>query len=128
MKYSLAIVAMVVFGMAASAMADGNVSQSQLEDFGLAGMTEMTDAQASEVRGQGFAFASSVSVSGVPGAFNVSPAVALDFNEALAISASSSEFEAEGFILGVAPFGGFFATFGISGSASSSGFAYAAAN
>jgi hypothetical protein len=52
----------------ASAMADeGHVSQSQLADFGLAGMTTVSDVEATEIRGQGFAFAASISGSGVPG-------------------------------------------------------------
>ena len=130
MKYTLTIATLAVATICSSAMAEGHVSQAQLADFGLAGMETVSDAEATEIRGQGFAFAGSVSASGVPGAFNISPAAALGYNEALAVSASTSEFEAEGYFFGIGgpPLGGFFGGFGISGSASSAGFAYAASN
>ena len=130
MKYTLAIAATLVAGICSSAMAEGHVSQAQLADFGLAGMETMTDAEATEVRGQGFAFAGSISASAVPGAFDVSAASALGFNQATAVTASKSEFQVEGqvLVIGGPPLGGFFGAFKLSGSAGSAGFAYAAAN
>ena len=128
MKYTFAIAAIVVAGMCTSAMAEGHVSQSQLADFGLAGMSTMSDAEATEVRGQGFAFAGSISASGVPGAFNVSPAAALGFNEAVAVSGSQSNISVDGYFGGIGFGGGFFGFFGLNASVGSSGFAYAAAN
>ena len=127
MKYTLAIVALFV---CASAMAEeGHVSQAQLADFGLAGMSTMSDAEATEVRGQGFAFAASISASRVPGAGNVSPAVAFGRREAVAVSGSRSELEVEGYFGaiggGSGGFGGFIGFFGLEVSTGSAGFAYA---
>ena len=131
MKYSLAIAAMVVFGTAAAAVAeDGRVSQNQLAEFGLAGMNSMSDTEAEQVRGQGFAFAGSLSASAVPGAFNVSPAVAFGSNEAIAVTGSTSSLSARGAVFGVGgpPPSGFLLGFRLRVRASSAGFAYASAN
>lgn len=126
MKYTLAILAMFV---CASAMAEeGRVSQAQLADFGLAGMTNVSDVEATEIRGQGFAFAASVSGSAVPGSFNFSPAAALGHNEAIAISSTQSNISVDGYFGGIGGGGGFFGFFGLNASVGSSGFAYAAAN
>ena len=129
MKYTLAIAALFVLSFGANAIAEeGHVSQSQLAEFGLAGMDTMSDVQGDEIRGQGFAFAGSLSASGVPGAFNISPAAALGSNEAVAISGSSSSIQAEGLIFGIGGFGAFFGGFEASATVSSAGFAYAASN
>ena len=40
---------------------EGQVSNSQLTEMGLPGLTVMTDAQGAEIRGHGFAYASSYS-------------------------------------------------------------------
>ena len=126
MKYTLAILAMFV---CASAMAEeGRVSQAQLADFGLAGMSDISDAEGTEIRGQGFAFAASVSGSGVPGAFNISPAAALGQNSAGAVSGSSSSIEASGLFGGFGGFGGFIGFFDVQATVSSGGFAFASAN
>ena len=129
MKYVIAAAALVMMGLGANAMAeDGHVSQAQLADLGVPGISVMSDAQGSEVRGQGFAFAASVSASGVPGAFNVSPAAALGFNNAAAVSGSASQIEVQGFFGGIGGGGGFFGVFGIQANVASSGYAFASAN
>lgn len=132
MKYICSIAAVVAMALGSSAFAeDGNVSQAQLNELGLGGISVMSDSEGSEVRGR-FAFASSVSASGVPGAFNVSPAVGIGINSATASSGSSSSINASGVVGGVfggtGGFGGFLAFFNLNATVSSSGFAIATAN
>lgn len=92
MKYALAVAAVMVAMVSSSVFAgEGRVSQAQLASLGLSGLEVMSDAQGREIRGQGFAFAASVSGSALPGTFNFSPAIALGFNHADASSAAASE-------------------------------------
>jgi len=125
MKYSLSIAVLVVAMFAGNAFADqGQVSQTQLSELGLpAGMTVLSDSQGEEIRGQGFAFAGSISASALPGTFNADVAAALGAHGAFAAtgSTSSASLDATVSILG-------FPVFNIMGSAQvgSAGFAAAA--
>ena len=122
MKYTLAIATVLVAAIAGNALAEeGQVSQAQLAEMGLPGMTAMSDAQGTEIRGQGFAFAASISGSAVPGSFNLSPAAALGRRSAFAASGSTSQIEGGGFYLGTGGFG----VFGFRARVGSAGFAYA---
>ncbi len=104
MKYTLAIAALLVAAAAGNAFAEeGRVSQSQLAELGLPGMTAMSDAQGAEIRGQGFAFTSSTSASALPGTFTFNHASALGFNHADSATGAVSNLEADilvGSILG----------------------------
>ena len=103
MKYTLAIAALLVAAAGNAFAEEGQVSQSQLAELGLPGMTAMSDAQGAEIRGQGFAFASSTSASALPGTFSFNHASALGFNSADAATGAASELEADvlvGSILG----------------------------
>jgi hypothetical protein len=63
--------------------------------MGLAGITEMSDAQGREIRGQGFAYAASTAASALPGTFTANTAIALGFNHADAATAAESQLEAD---------------------------------
>jgi len=96
MKYTLAIAALLVAGAGGAALAEeGHVSQAQLAEMGLPGMTVISDAQGEEIRGQGFAYASSVSASALPGTFTKNHAQALGFKHADAETGAASTFEAD---------------------------------
>ena len=95
MKYTLAIAALLVAVAGSNAMAEGHVSDAQLAELGLPGMTAMSDAEGQEIRGQGFAFTSSTSASALPGTFSFNHASALGFNNAAASTGATSELEAD---------------------------------
>jgi len=101
MKYTLAIAAMLIAGVSGNALAEeGHVSQSQLSEMGLPGMTVLSDAQGEEIRGQGFAYASSTSVSRLPGTRTRNHAKALGFKHADAATDASSAAELDILIFG----------------------------
>ena len=92
MKYTLAIAALMVAMVGGSAFAEeGRVAQDQLARLGLGGIEVMSDAQGREIRGQGFAFAASVSASALPGTATSNTALALGFNHADAATGAASE-------------------------------------
>lgn len=95
MKYTLAIAALLVAAGTSAYAEDGHVSQSQLADLGLPGLTAMSDAQGEEIRGQGFAYTSSVSASALPGTFTRNRAAALGFNNSASSTGAASQLEAD---------------------------------
>lgn len=96
MKYTLAIAALLVAVAGSNAFAEeGHVSQAQLAELGLPGMTAMNDVQGTEIRGQGFAYTSSVSASALPGTFTANYASALGFNNSASATGAASQLEAD---------------------------------
>ena len=114
MKYVLSFLALSLGLCALPAMAEeGRVSSDTLAAMGLSDLAPMSDAQGQDVKGK-FAFAYSVSGTGVPGAFNVSGAGATGHHFATASSHSSSSVKFGAVGVGYfGPFGfGGFAVFG----------------
>lgn len=102
MKYTLAIAALMIAAAGGNAFAEeGRVPQSQLAELGLPGMTAISDADGAQIRGQGFAYASSTSASALPGTFTFNNAAALGFNHADAATGAASDLEAEVLVGGV---------------------------
>ena len=126
MKYTLAIAALLVAVAGSNALAeDGHVSQAQLAELGLPGMAVMSDAQGEEIRGQGFAYTSSVSASALPGTFTINHASALGYNNSASATGAASELEADVLIGNV--YGPIF-SLQIKAAVGSAGFAVASAN
>ena len=99
MKYTLAIAALLVAAAGSNAFAeDGHVSQAQLAELGLPGMNVMSQAQSDEIRGQGFAYTSSVSASALPGTFTINYASALGKNNSASATGAASTFEAHALV------------------------------
>jgi hypothetical protein len=94
MKYALAAAAMMAAMVGGSTFAEeGRVAKDQLASLGLGGLQVISDAEGREIRGQGFAFASSIASSALPGTSALNSAIALGFSHADAETASASEFE-----------------------------------
>lgn len=92
MKYTLAVAALMVAMVGGSAFAEeGRVAQDQLASLGLGGLEVMSDVEGRAVRGQGFAFVNSRSVSALPGTSSQNSALALGFNHADAETGAASE-------------------------------------
>lgn len=127
MKNALALAALLAAFIAVPAFAEeGRVSSASLAAMGLGDMQVMSDVQGREIRGQGFAFAASVSASALPGTFNFSPAVALGFNEAAAVSGASSTGTISGTLITFPPLN--VASLTISVTVGSAGYAAASSN
>ena len=125
MKYTLAIAALLVAAGSTAFAEEGHVSNAQLAELGLPGMTVMSDAQGEEIRGQGFAYTSSVSASALPGTFTINYASALGHNNSASATGAASELEADILVGNV--FGPAF-SLQIKASVGSAGFAIASAN
>ena len=69
---------------------EGQISHSLLSDMGLSCMTVISDTDAMQVRGHGFAIAGSLSASALPCTFNVSSALAVGSHGANAVSGAAS--------------------------------------
>ena len=85
----------------------------------------MSDAQGTEIRGQGFAYTSSVSASALPGTFTRNFASALGFNNSASSTGAASQLEADILVGNV--FGPVF-SLQIKAAVGSAGFAIASAN
>lgn len=94
MKSSLTIAAVLIALFSGTAFADeGHVSGDTLAAMGLPGMVVVSDAEGLQIRGEGFAFAQSISASALPGTFTSNSAIALGFNHADAATGATSELE-----------------------------------
>jgi hypothetical protein len=127
MKNALVFAALLAAFVAVPAFAEeGRVAQSSLAAMGLGDMQVMSDAQGAQIRGQGFAFAASVSASALPGSFTFDPAVALGFHSAAAASGAQSTATISGTLITFPPLG--IASLTLSATVGSSGYATAASN
>lgn len=127
MKNALALAALLAGFVAVPAFAEeGRVSQASLAAMGLSDMQVMSDVQGKQIRGQGFAFAASVSASALPGTGNFSPAVALGFHNAAAVSSAQSTATISGTLITFPPLG--VASLTISATVGSAGGAAASSN
>ena len=93
MKYALAIAAVLVAACGTTYAAEGNVAKNTLAEMGLPGISVMSDAQGAAIRGQGFAYTSSISASALPGTFTINHAQALGFNHADSATGAASTLE-----------------------------------
>lgn len=93
MKYALAIAAVLVAACGTTYAEEGNVGQDALAAMGLPGIAVMNDVDGLEIRGQGFAAASSVSASRLPGTHTKNYADAVGYNNAAAETGAVSHLE-----------------------------------
>lgn len=131
MKYVLTLAAALVASVAGSTFAgEGQVSEAQLAALGVPGIQVMSDAQGGEVRGQGFAFATSTSVANLPGtSSDPNTATALNFNNAAVATGAASAGSIDILLFGDENvFGGFLVSIQVQAAVASQGYAIASSN
>jgi hypothetical protein len=100
MKYLLMTLAVIAFlAVPVLASDQGTLSRNDLSKLGLSGMTVMSDAQGTAVRGMGFSVAYGKSVAGVPGAYSTNGYLAVDSGNKGSL-AGGANISVAGFALG----------------------------